>query len=190
MCHATLAYAAQQVGARPYVWNTLGLRGDPNSSVAVLDTGIDGSHVDFAPGYGAGDFSKKIVGWNDQINSVSTPFDDNGHGSHCSGLAAGDGFFSVDASGKATATWSANLANPGAATYFAGGMMVNNTGTITLTVKWARTGSAKLTSLLLYYGDKTLNTGSWTQLTSVSTPSQNTWYTLTYNVASIAFWWL
>ena len=52
---------------------------------------------------------RKIVGWNDQISATTTPFDDNGHGSHVSGLAAGDGFFSVDASGNATATWGANL---------------------------------------------------------------------------------
>lgn len=145
-CHANVAYAARQVGARSYVWNTLGLQGDPNSSIAVLDTGIDASHPDFAPGYGIGDFSKKIVGWNNQVTSATTPFDDNGHGSHCSGLAAGDGFLSVDTSGKATATWSTNLANPGTNTYFAGGMMVNNTGSMTLTVKWSRTGSARLSS--------------------------------------------
>lgn len=185
ICNATVSYAARQVGARSYVWNTLGLQGDANSSVAVLDTGIDASHFDFAPGYGSGDFSKKIVGWNNQVTSATTPFDDNGHGSHCSGLAAGDGFFSVDASGKATATWSANLVNPGSNTYFAGGMMVNNTGSITLTVKWARTGSARLSSLLLYYGGKTLDTSSWASVGSVSTPNQNTIYTLTYNVASL-----
>jgi subtilisin family serine protease len=184
-CHANVAYAARQVGARPYVWNTLGLQGDPNTALAVLDTGIDASHIDFAPGYGSGDFSKKIVGWNNQVTSATTPFDDNGHGSHCSGLAAGNGFFSVDTSGKATATWSANLANPGTNTYFAGGMMVNNTGPITLTVKWSRTGSASLSSLLLYYGDKSLSTSLWNSLESVSTPNQNTIYTLTYNVASL-----
>ena len=184
-CNATVAYAAQQVGARSYVWNTLGLQGDPNSSLAVLDTGIDGSHVDFAPGYGAGDFSKKIVGWNNQITSAATPFDDNGHGSHCSGLAAGNGFFSVNASGYATATWGANLTlTGGTVTYFAGGMMVNQSGPITLTVKWARTGSARLSSLLLDYGDKTLSTGSWSQVASVNTPSQNTLYTLSYTVPS------
>ena len=110
ICNATLAYAAQQVGARPYVWSTLELQGDPNSAIAVLDTGIDGSHVDFAGGFGSGDFSKKIVGWNDQVNGLALPYDDSGHGSHCSGLAAGDGFFSVDESGFAEATFGADYA--------------------------------------------------------------------------------
>ena len=185
ICHSTLAYAAQQVGARTYVWSTLDLQGDSNSSVAVIDTGIDASHPDFSPGYGSQSFSKKIVGWNDQVGTSTSPYDDNGHGSHVSGLAAGDGFYSIDASGRATATWGFNQQVSNGDTYFAGGMMVNKTGTITLTVKWARTGSAKLTSLLLYYGDKTLDTSLWTPAASVSTPSQNTWYTLTYDVASV-----
>jgi subtilisin family serine protease len=183
--HSSLAYAAQQVGARPYVWSTLGLQGDPNSSIAIVDTGIDASQSDFSPGFGSQNFSEKIVGWNNQVNAIATPYDDNGHGSHVSGLAAGDGFFSVDASGYATATWGTNLgsvSNPG--TYLISGMMVNRTGTITINVKWATTGRAKLSALPLYYGGKTLASSSWAQVATVSTPSQNTWYNLTYNVAS------
>ena len=184
--HAQVAYAAQQIGARTYVWNTLGLKGDPQSSIAIIDTGIDASHPDFAPGYGNQNFTKKIVGWNDQISpSTTSPYDDNGHGSHVSGLAAGNGFFSTDASGYATTTWGANLgavSSPG--TYLISGMMVNKTGTITIKVKWASTGTAKLSALPLYYSDKTLSTSSWTPVASVSTRRQNTWYTLTYNVPS------
>jgi subtilisin family serine protease len=186
VAHAQVAYAAQQIGARTYVWNTLGLKGDPQSSIAIVDTGIDASHSDFSPGFGSGNFSKKIVAWNNQINGITTPFDDNGHGSHVSGLAAGDGFFSTDASGYATATWGANLGAvpyPGG-TYLISGMMVNKTGTITIKAKWATTGTATLSALPLYYGDKALSTSSWAQVTSKSTPRQNTWYTLTYNVPS------
>jgi subtilisin family serine protease len=183
---ATVAYAAQQVGARTYVWNTLGLQGDPDASTAIVDTGIDGSHVDFSLGYGDQDFSKKIVGWNDQIGFTTFPVDDNGHGSHVAGLAAGDGFFSVDASGNAVTTWGANLGSVSSSgLYLVSGMMVNKTGTITINVTWARTGTASLSGLALYYGGKTLSTGSWTQVASVSTPSQNNFYSLTYNVASI-----
>jgi len=185
VCNASVAYAAEQVGARPYVWSTLGLKGDPNSSIAIIDTGIDASHPDFLPGFGDQNFSEKIVGWNNQVTSATAPFDDNGHGSHVSGLAAGDGFFSTDASGYATATWGANLGSvSGNGTYLITGMMVNRTGTITIKVKWVTTGTAKLSALPLYYGDKTLNIGSWTPVASVSTPSQNTSYTLTYNVVS------
>jgi subtilisin family serine protease len=185
VCNASLAYAATQIGARPYVWSSLGFQGDPNSAVAIIDTGIDASHPDFSPGYGNQNFSDKIVGWNDQVTSTSVPYDDNGHGSHVSGLAAGNGFFSVTSSGYATATWSANLgAVPSSGTYLISGMMVNQSGPINISVEWKSTGSAKLSALPLYYGSKSLDNSAWTQVANVNTPSQNNLYNLTYNVAS------
>jgi len=183
--HATIADAASQVGARTYVWNTLGLQGDSNSSIAILDSGIDDSHPDFSPGFGDQDFTQKIVGWNDQISPGTTsPYDDGGHGSHVAGLAAGNGFFSTDASGNAIATWGANLGTLDSGTYLISGMIVNETGLITISVKWKNPGKGKLETLRLYYGDKTLNTGSWSQVASANPSNEDQWYTLTYNVAS------
>jgi len=187
---AQVAYAAQQIGARTYVWNTLGLQGDTETSVAVIDTGIDDSHPDFTPGYGDQDFTKKIVGWNDQITpSTTTPYDDNGHGSHVSGLAAGNGWFSVDPSGYATATWGANLGKFNTSdTYLISGMMVNRTGPITINVTWTNTATSGLFSTLsalqIYYGDKTLSTGAWTKVAEASTPDRDTEYQATYTVES------
>ena len=184
--HAHVAYAARQIGARPYVWNTLGLQGDSQSSIAIVDTGIDDSHPDFSLGFGDKNFTKKIVGWNDQVTpSTTSPYDDEGHGSHVAGLAAGTGFFSTDASGNTIATWGANFGRiKTTGTYLVSGLMVNKTGPVTIKVKWTNTGTGKLSALPLYYGDKTLSTGSWTPVASVSTPSKDTWYTLTYNVPS------
>jgi uncharacterized repeat protein (TIGR02543 family) len=184
--NATVAYAAQQVGARTYVWNDVGLQGDPSTAIAFLDTGVDGSHVDFQPGYGNLDFSKKIIGWRDQISSTTSPIDDNGHGSHIAGLAAGDGFFSVDASGNAIATWGADLGRiPSSGTYIISGLPINKAGVITLNVKWGHTGTGStLNGIVLVYGDKTVNPASWTQLASVNTPSQNTFYSLNYTVTT------
>ena len=186
VCHATIAYAASQVGARTYVWNTLGLQGDSNSSVAIVDSGIDDSHPTFSPGFGNLNFTKKIVGWNDQIdNSTTSPYDDGGHGSHVAGLAAGNGFFSTDASGNAIATWGANLGRiTETGLYIVSGMMVNKTGTITIDVKWKNFGSGRLSALRLYYGDKTLNSASWTQVAYVNTPAKDSWRTLSYDLAS------
>jgi len=175
---ACVAYAAQQVGARTYVWNNLGLQGDSNSSIALLDTGIDASHVDFSPGYGDQNFSKKIVGWDDTVNFTNSPFDDNGHGSNVAGLAAGNGFSSVDASGCATATWRVST-NSSVST----GMMVNNSGSITLSIKWSSTGTVQVSNLTLYNSGKSLT--FWNPMASISATNANTWYTLTYNVASV-----
>ncbi len=49
--------------------------------IAIIDTGIDKNHCDFPSG--------KIVAWKDCVGTGSTPYDDHGHGTHCSSIAAG-----------------------------------------------------------------------------------------------------
>jgi hypothetical protein len=101
---AHLYYAGRNMNLRPYVWNTLSYKGDEFSSIAIIDTGIDDSHNFFSPGYSAGNFNYKIVGWRDEVNSLASPYDDNGHGSHCGGIASGEGSPNYDVSGRSVAT--------------------------------------------------------------------------------------
>ncbi len=51
--------------------------------VAIIDCGIDPGHYDLDGG--------KIIGWKDYVNSRTTPYDDNGHGTHCASIATGSG---------------------------------------------------------------------------------------------------
>jgi serine protease AprX len=51
--------------------------------IAIIDTGIDPNHVDLDGG--------KIIGWKDFVNGKTTPYDDNGHGTHCASIATGTG---------------------------------------------------------------------------------------------------
>lgn len=101
---AQLYYAGRNMNLRPYVWNTLSFDGDEYSSIAIIDTGVDDSHNFMSPGYSDGDSSYKIVGWRDEINSLASPYDDNGHGSHCGGIATGEGSPSYDENGRSVAT--------------------------------------------------------------------------------------
>ena len=98
----TLNAVAPNSGVRPGIWNgsVTGntIRGSANSSIAIIDSGIDASHSDIgsyinvsSEGWSAVNSSTKIVGWKDWVDSSSTPFDPHGHGSHVSGIAAGRG---------------------------------------------------------------------------------------------------
>ena len=51
--------------------------------IAVIDTGIDIGHVDLDNG--------KVIGWQDFVKGQATAYDDAGHGTHVSSIAAGEG---------------------------------------------------------------------------------------------------
>jgi serine protease AprX len=59
----------------------LGFSGD-NITVALIDTGIDASHDSL---------EKRVIAFKDFVNNQTTPYDDNGHGTHCASIIAGEG---------------------------------------------------------------------------------------------------
>jgi subtilisin family serine protease len=69
----------------PKVWSSLGSRG-AGVTVAIIDTGIDYTHPALGSGFGPG---FKVKGGWDFVNNDDNPMDDNGHGTHVSGIVAG-----------------------------------------------------------------------------------------------------
>lgn len=62
--------------------------------ICVIDTGIDPNHEQLVG---------RIVGWRDWVNGRTTPYDDHGHGTHVSSIAAGSGAGSPQLGGVARA---------------------------------------------------------------------------------------
>jgi subtilisin family serine protease len=78
VCHISLSTSVPLINADD-VWG-LGYDGT-GISICIIDTGIDPNHCDFPSG--------KIIAWADYVGSGSSPYDDHGHGTHCSSIAAG-----------------------------------------------------------------------------------------------------
>ena len=76
----------ETIGAT-YTNNVLNYTGR-NVTIAILDTGIDYTHPDLGGCIGP---TCKVRGGYDFTNSNSNPMDDNGHGTHCAGIAAANG---------------------------------------------------------------------------------------------------
>jgi serine protease AprX len=58
-----------------------GLNGD-NITVALIDTGIDATHESL---------KNRVFVFKDFVNNQTTAYDDNGHGTHCASIIAGEG---------------------------------------------------------------------------------------------------
>jgi subtilisin family serine protease len=126
--------------------------GDPNLKVGVIDTGVDYNHPDLAaniwtnpgeiPGNSIDDDNNGYVddvhGY-DFANSDGDPFDDNGHGSHCSGTIAGVG---NNNTGVVGVCWQAKIVG---IKFLSGGGSGSTAGAIA-GVQYAITIGTKLTS--------------------------------------------
>ena len=69
----------------PQVWERHGLKGH-RIVIAIIDTGVDYTHWALGKGFGPG---RRVVGGYDFYNDDADPMDDNGHGTHVAGIAAG-----------------------------------------------------------------------------------------------------
>ncbi len=165
-------------GVRNYVWDTLGYTGDPNSSIAVLDTGIDDTHPMLSP-YGDLDFANaKIVGWHDATGDGSTsPEDMNSHGSHCAGIAAGKEYASETGDGRIQTTWGIKYPysslSGGASGYFVYYIDVKSPGLVEVKTLWSGTSGVMSNDVILRtpngtYADHVVSSASQRDLSALA----------------------
>ncbi len=90
------------------VWQNTGYDG-AGSTVAIIDTGIDGAHASIDDlDDDNSTYDPKVIGFYDPVNNPTLtngtevfPYDDHGHGSHCAGTTAGTGAPNYDHIGMA-----------------------------------------------------------------------------------------
>lgn len=80
--HSLLNIATSIVGSRAI--NDTGLTGK-GVGIAIIDTGVY-THPDLTKP------TNRIIAFKDFVNNKQNPYDDNGHGTHCAGDAAGNGY--------------------------------------------------------------------------------------------------
>ncbi|TXT58067.1 MAG: conserved exported protein of unknown function [Promethearchaeota archaeon] len=95
---AQMNYVAVQSGAVNSTWYQNGFKGATNSSVAVLDTGINPDHIFFPEGYNDTKLGGNIIEFSDFVLGNSDPYDDNGHGTFLSAIIAGTGNYTYNSS--------------------------------------------------------------------------------------------
>ncbi len=88
MVYATLNSANRDFGTEA-VRDDFGLTGH-EIGICVLDTGVDPSHEQLD--------NNKVAGFKDFIGTANNAYDDHGHGTHVSSIAAGDGIGGPNAS--------------------------------------------------------------------------------------------
>ncbi|MHA1488410.1 MAG: S8 family serine peptidase, partial [Promethearchaeota archaeon] len=83
-------YATIQTEAVNSTWYLNGYNGNTNSSIAILDTGVDPNHPFFPDGFESTNLNGNIVGQENLINE-SSAFDDHGHGTFITSIISGTG---------------------------------------------------------------------------------------------------
>ncbi len=82
MDEATRTGRVRPVWAAGFAGSPSGFTGNSGTAIAIIDTGIDGTHTDLAG---------RMVYWKDWFGASPTPVDYEGHGTHAAGVAAGSG---------------------------------------------------------------------------------------------------
>ena len=148
-----LSTSVPQINVRPYVWDTLGYEGDSDIVIAVLDTGIDDTHLDFT---GRIDYWKDFIGssYSGGGDEYLTATDKNGHGTHCASIAAGSG--AASGTGNFVEVTS-TLGIEGTLDYgrgYFGHFEVESTGDVTISVQWdEKPGPSSSTDTIIIVAD-------------------------------------
>jgi len=133
---ATQAARIRVVWAPGFAGNQSGFSGNTNTTIAIVDTGVDESHTDL---------NGRRVFWHDYtIAQYASAIDPYGHGSHVAGIAFGTGA-AAGISGPLLFTQDGNLAGFSSTGFIPSPFHVpTTTATVTIYAQWLGGGSTTL----------------------------------------------
>ena len=145
---ATRTGRVRPIWSPDFAGNPHGFAGDTNITIAIVDSGIDGTHADLA---GRGVF------WQDySTDAAADPIDISQHGTHVSSIAFGTGEASGANEGTLHCTLYGNLNGVFSNNYFTTPMeLPTNSIIFTAQVRWNGGGSGTLELLSHNKGSKT-----------------------------------
>ncbi len=133
-----------------------GIDGDPDITIAILDSGLDESHPDLAG---------RREGWIDHLGeSAVTAIDHRQHGTRVAGIAVGSG--AAHGSASATLEWTQSgrmIVTVPAGAFFANPVHIVGSTTLTSSAVFAGMGPTDL------FGASAPDGGSWTDLSAATT---------------------
>ncbi|MFO8020168.1 MAG: S8 family serine peptidase, partial [Promethearchaeia archaeon] len=170
----TLKNTLQQLRVNPYLREKYGLRGDNQSSIAILDSGVDANHSAF---------KNKNITWVDFTEEgAPEPKDTRGHGTGVGGVACGEPYRTVDEQNRTIVSeryfypWSdLNISKDWK--FSSNSFLVNTDGTIKLEGNWFAESDSKAN---VYSFDLVNSKGKTVK--NVSTSKKGKSYNLTYQV--------
>jgi len=118
--------------------------------IAIIDTGIDSNHPDLTNKMRRHS-NGAVYGWN-TLNNTTNALDDNGHGTHCAGIAAAEINNGVGIAG--VAAWNPNVANSRAYVQLMPVKVLSSSGSgsydgVARGITWAADNGAHILSLSL-----------------------------------------
>ena len=156
---ATRSGRVRPIWAAGFAGNVFGFDGDTNTTIAILDTGVDETHSDL---------NGRRVFWHDYTSdNEPLPVDRVQHGTHCAGIAFGTGASAGAASGNLLFTDEGDLTGVTAGSFFPSPFSLSAVSTtVNLVATWQGGGS---TTLYLVYHDKGTAGGFTAQVVATGT---------------------
>jgi hypothetical protein len=131
---ATRTGRVRPVWAGGFAGSVAGFSGNPNITIAIVDTGVDESHTDL---------NGRRVYWHDfSSDALASPLDVIHHGTHVAGIATGSGSAAGAATGTLNFTDSGSLSGVSPGNFYPSPLDLPATSlNFNLTAQWAGGGS-------------------------------------------------